>query len=283
MPLIDMAERAGVRIDGGVRANEDQIVVLPHAVVLLDGATTLQPRARSGGWYAECLGDYLRRGLNKDPEADLAEVLETAIGTMAEDYDLKPGSSPSSTVAIVRWTDDHVDALVLADSPVVAFTIGDVHVVNDTRLANLPRPTSSHREHLREGRGYGEEHLELLRSSAAEVAAWRNREGGFWVAEADPAAARQAIRAGWPRDQVQSVVMASDGVSCGVDDYGLFADWTALLDQASDEGLHAVLDAVRKAEASDPDGKRWPRPKLHDDQALVLIHFDDDWLPDFLR
>jgi hypothetical protein len=35
-----------------------------------------------------------------------------------------------------------------------------------------------------------------------------------------------------------------------------------------------VLDVVRGAELSDPDGKRWPRPKPHDDQALVVLEFE---------
>jgi hypothetical protein len=34
-----------------------------------------------------------------------------------------------------------------------------------------------------------------------------------------------------------------------------------------------VLDRVRAAELADPDGRRWPRPKPHDDQAFVIAHF----------
>jgi hypothetical protein len=105
---------------------------------------------------------------------------------------------------------------------------------------------------------------------------WRNRDGGFWVAEADPDAAYEARRARWPRDQLRAVLIATDGVSCGVDDYRIFPDWSAVLDLAVSRGTHAVLDMVRDAERSDPDGTRWPRPKPHDDQALVLLDFTAD-------
>ena len=37
------------------------------------------------------------------------------------------------------------------------------------------------------------------------------------------------------------------------------------------EGIDAVFDRVRQAEAGDPDGARWPRAKRHDDAAIV--HF----------
>ncbi|MBB4674555.1 protein phosphatase 2C domain-containing protein [Crossiella cryophila] len=282
MPAIEMAERAGVHLTGGFAESEDRIVVLPNAVVLLDGATRLEPGRHTGGWYAERLADRLRRQLTAQPDIDLAELLAACISQVAADHDLEPGKAPSSTVALLRWDEERVDALVLADSPVVAFTVGDVHVLNDTRLANLSVPRrTGYREQLRDGAGFSGAHVDALRASATEVGQWRNREGGFWVAEADPVAAKQAMRAHWMRDQVQAVVMASDGVSCGVEDYGVFTDWTALYDQAVQDGLHTVLDAVRKAEESDPDGRKWPRPKRHDDQSLVVVHFDDDWFPRF--
>ncbi len=93
------------------------------------------------------------------------------------------------------------------------------------------------------------------------------------MAEADPDAAHEARRATWPRADVRRVLLASDGVGCGVDDYGIFPDWAAVDALAGEKGPQAVLDAVREAEESDPDGTRWPRPKVHDDQALAVVDF----------
>jgi hypothetical protein len=250
-------------------------VVLPHAVVLLDGATSLEPTVRDGGWYAEHLAQRLRRLLEDQPDADLAQLLGSAIAEVAAEHGLAPGNSPSSTAAVLRWNGHAVEALVLADSPVVAFTTDGVRVLADDRLAELPtRRRPGYRARLRDGGGYGEGHREALRAASAEVGSWRNREGGFWVAEADPSAAYQAVRASWPREHVRSVLMASDGVSCGVEEYGILPDWTDLLDLTLARGPHAVLDAVWEAEESDPDGLRWPRAKRHDDQSLVLVRFD---------
>lgn len=249
MPGFGIAEAAGVGLDGVERPSEDVVIVLPDAVILLDGATSSRTDLPSGGDYARELGAQLAARLSAAPELDLAKLVAGSIRSVVRHNGFTPGDSPSSTVSIVRWNDTTVEALVLADSPVAAFLTDAVEVVADDRLR-------------------------ALRESVDTVVEWRNREGGFWVAEAVPAAADQAMRASWPRADVRSVLMASDGVSCGIDDYGVFARWEDMRRMAETDGPQAVLDAVRAAELTDPAMARWPRTKLHDDQALVHLDFD---------
>jgi hypothetical protein len=270
-PRIEVAERPGVGLDGTVRPSEDVVVVLPNAVALLDGATSLDPALPSGGWYAARLAGELAGRLTGYPATDLADLLAAAIKAVARDHDLAPGAAPSSTVALLRWSDTTVEGLVLADSPIVAFTSAGPKVLSDERLATMPG--GGYRDRLAGGAGYGDDHVLALRSAANAVGRMRNQEGGFWVAEADPDAAHYAQRASWRRAEVSGVLMASDGVSCGVDSYGVFADWGEVRALAAADGAEAVLDLVRAAELSDPNGVRWPRPKPHDDQALVVVDF----------
>jgi hypothetical protein len=269
---IQTAQLAGTGVDGVVRPTEDVVVSLGTSVVLLDGATSLRPGLPSGGWYAATLAAQLGTELTAHPELGLEDILARAIAEIARRHALQPGASASSTVAMLRWNSEQVEALVLADSPIVAFTADGVQPVEDERLASLPR-RGGYRERLRDGGGYGAEHATALRESAKRFDALRNTEGGFWVAEADPAAAYHAVTARWPREEVHAVLMASDGMSCGVEDYGLFADWSAVLEMTRAQGAQAVLHRVRDAERDDPDGTRWPRPKLHDDKTLVLVDF----------
>ncbi|USX50462.1 protein phosphatase 2C domain-containing protein [Lentzea sp. HUAS12] len=222
------------------RVTEDRIRVLPNAVVVLDGVTSrTRPPNRNGGWYATELADELARSINTtDP---LTDLLSRAITTLAEAHGLVPGDSPSSTAAIVRWNDETIDALVLCDTPVVAFG-QSTQVLEDTRLEDL-RPDPN-----------------ILR--------WKNKPGGYWVAEADPVAGQQALTASWRRDEVTNVIALTDGVSCGVSEYGLFA-WEDLLRMP----LGEVLDRIREAERGDSEHERWPRYKTHDDQAIARISF----------
>jgi hypothetical protein len=266
MPSVEVAEQAGEE------HSEDVVLVLPEAVALLDGATSLRPTARTGGWYASRLTEAL--GARLGSGADLADILADSIAEVAETHGLRPGRAPSSTVALLRWDTHTVEALVLADSPIVVFTPSGEHAVTDDRLVNLrTEGRGGYRERLRSGGGFGAEHLEALRASSDVTSQWRNVEGGFWVAEADPRAAFRATRAHWPRPEVSAALVASDGVACGVNDYGIYPNWSAVLDEATSVGPRSVLDRVRTAEEADPEGTRWPRPKRHDDQALALVRF----------
>jgi hypothetical protein len=252
VPEIEIAERAGVGADGRPRPTEDHVAVLDNAVLLLDGATAAHPDLPSGGWYAGLLIEQLEAGLRADPAIDLGKLLSEGIAAVARDHNLRPGNSPSSTVAMARWSDDLIDGLVLADSPIIAFGRQGPDVVSDDRLLSL-RDSGK----LRTG---------------ADVRDHRNAEGGFWVAEAEPHAASRAVRRTWPRHSVEALLLASDGVSIGVDEYTLFG-WPEVLTLTRAQGPEAVLDAVRAAEEADPHGERWPRAKRHDDQALALIDF----------
>lgn len=237
--------REGVKIETAEqgapgRVTEDRIRVLPNAVLVLDGVTSrTRPPGRNGGWYASKLADELARLLNDtDP---LTDLLAQAIANLVAEHDLVPGDSPSATASMVRWNDDTIDALVLCDTPVVAFG-QSTRVLEDTRLENL-RPDP-----------------DILR--------WRNEPGGYWVAEADPVAGHQALTATWRRDETESVIALTDGVSCGVSEYGLFA-WEDLAHLP----LGDVLDRIREAERGDSEHQRWPRYKTHDDQAIARISF----------
>jgi hypothetical protein len=272
---VDVAERPGVGLDGQPRPSEDVVVVLPNAVVLLDGATTLLPGRKSGGWYASRLAGHLAGRLAGYPAMELPDLLAASIQAMVRENGLVPGESPSSTVAVVRWADDVVEGLVLGDSPVVAVTGEGPRLLADQRLASVARTGPGYRARLREGGGYGEDHVAALRTSARSVDRLRNTEGGFWVAEAEPDAAYHAVRDSWPRAEVRQVLLASDGVSCAVDDYHII-DWPGAVELVAAKGAKAMLDLVRAAEESDPDGTRWPRPKPHDDQALAVVDFVND-------
>jgi hypothetical protein len=273
-PVIEVAEWAGVGLDGFERPTEDRVRRLPHAVVLADGATSLRDDELSGGWYAEQLCAALAGLLTEKPFGDLKALLAHAIAALVDRHGLVPGAAPSSTVSVLRWSDDVVDALVLADSPVVVFTDVGPCLLADERLANLAVsvPGGGYRQRLRAGGGYGPEHAAALRASGARTSRLRNVEGGFWVAEADPAAAAHARTGSWPREHVTTALMATDGMSCGVDDYHIF-DWPQVLAHATATGPASVLAMVRAAEVTDPDGARWPRPKRHDDKTLVVVRF----------
>jgi hypothetical protein len=250
-------------------------VVLPNAVAVLDGASAPDPVERDGGWYAGQLAEQLADRL-ADPGLDLPTVLADSIAAVTFRHRLVPGSSPSSTVAMLRWTRGLVEGLVLGDSSLVVFPPGGAaEELVDDRLARVaPAQRVAYHDRLTAGGGYDHAHRSLLRQLLGEQRRHRNSPDGYWIAEAEPAAARHALARSWPAGALSAAVLATDGVSRGVGRAGL-PTWSAVLDLADRSGPSAVLDAVRAAEAADPDGRRWPRSKRHDDQALVVVAWAD--------
>ncbi|MCX5103656.1 protein phosphatase 2C domain-containing protein [Streptomyces sp. NBC_00439] len=265
-------------LPGGNRPSEDRIHQAPAAVVVLDGVSTVSDDEPRGGWYAQTLGEHLTAGLTDEPDADLRHLLETALAAMVHDHDLVPGASPAATVSIVRHHGDRIDTLVLADSPVAAFTTsGQVHQVHDDRLARLvaDRPErAAYRAALRSGRGFqNPEHRALLQQLRAHQLLHVNRDvpGGYWVAEAIPEAARHAVVRSWPAADIADILVMTDGASSGVEDYGLYSNWEEMAHACRTQGPGNVVRSIHEAEAEDPDGQRWPRYKRHDDKALAHL------------
>jgi hypothetical protein len=266
------ARLAGVRVaerPAGSKPSQDRTVLLPGAVAVLDGASTPDPSERDGGWYADQLAGELA-GRLPDLRLDLSTVLADAIAAVASAYRLVPGSSPSSTVTLLRWDDELVDGLVLGDSPLVVFTAGRAEVLVDERLDTVaPRQRVAYHDRLAAGGGYDDEHRALLRELVGEQRRHRNHAGGYWIAEATPTAAGQALVRSWPAHAVTTAVLATDGVSRGIG--RAVPDWPAALALVDQQGADALLDAVRAPERADPDGRQWPRAKPYDDQALIVV------------
>ena len=67
-----------------------------------------------------------------------------------------------------------------------------------------------------------------------------------------------------------TAALLSDGAARAVDPFGL-GDWQDVLTILAAAGPGELIRQVRAAETADPAGLRWPRNKIHDDAAAILI------------
>lgn len=266
-----IAEAATLR--GDRSTNQDQLVVVDGAAAVLDGATSwLRPAEdpRDGGWYARMLGHELT-GLLPGHGSPLTSLLAEAIARVRDTWSLEPGSSPYSTATLARWSDDEVEVAVLGDSPAVVRTRVGVETVCDERLAaTAHEQRAAYAEHLRAGRGFDAGFAALIADVQRAERDSFNLAGGFWVAEADPRAAERALTRTWPATEIDALALMSDGAAAAVVEYAV-TDWLGLLADASVLGLGRWLRELHARETADPDGRRWPRTKRHDDKTLVLL------------
>ena len=258
--IVETAQRAA-----GPRPSEDRIFTTPNAVIILDGATQAIKLERNGAWIAQELGQRLADGLLDDPECELPKLLEGCIAELVDTYGLVPGQAPSTTVSIVRLANDRLDVMVLCDSPVIVLDAdGQVHEIRDDRLDDVSRSIE---------RPPGRRDLTDPRwvKVVEDFEAHRNQPGGFWVPSATPEAARYSIERSFDAGSVDTAVLLTDGASAGVDDYGVPSTWSEGVEIAN-RSAEEFIALVQTTEASDPDCKRWPRTKRHDDKSIAVAH-----------
>ena len=260
-------------LPGEPDGNEDFAAAVPGAAVLLDGAGVAE--AETGcvhgvAWFAGTLGALLLRTVTARPARSLADCLAGALSEVRSQHegscDLTSRASPTSTVVAVRVADGQLQYLVLGDSTLLrAGPDGAPVAVTDRRLDEVGRGLRGPLDALPTG---SPEHAAALADYRDALTRLRNRPGGFWIAGPDPHAAEHALTGTVPLDALASVTLLSDGATRLVDRFGV-AGWGQVLDTLNRSGPDELIRQVREAEAEDPEGRRWPRDKAHDDATVL--------------
>lgn len=250
-------------------SDADRLVITDNAVIVLDGATAHDPAMPSAGAYVDFLSSDLARSI--DTPSPLADTLEQSIARTVTALGIEPGFAPSSTVALVRIEPDAVNALVLGDSSViVGLRTGAVEVHTDDRLSRLCLPEADlYRRFLADGQGYSGRHRKILQELQVAERAQRNRPGGYWIAEAEPGAAKHALHVRYPLSDVAWIIVATDGAYDLIPTQGV--TWSEVA-QMSTPQLDRLLRDVHAWEAeADPNGQALPRAKRHDDKTVAVV------------
>jgi hypothetical protein len=271
--LVAFASRAG----SDDRPNEDFVAASPRVAIVLDGLSAppeLGTGCRHGTpWFVSRLGTELLSAAAAGPDRPLGEILARSIERVAALHsgtcDLRHPGTPQSTVAMLRERDDVVDHLVIFDSVVVLDGPSGLSVHSDRRVDAFARA-----EHLatRDHPIGSPEHQASVRDLVAAQRRHRNSAAGYWVAGADPQSGYEAVSGTRPRSDTRRAALMSDGASAQVEVYGL-TDWTGLLAVLEADGPDELISRVRAAEATDPEGARWPRYKRSDDATVVWCRF----------
>ena len=244
-------------------------------VVVLDGASAIDPVTNPDATeYVDTLGPLIMKLITGTPGIDLRDALAESIRQATERLTLAPGTAPSSTVSIVRWRDATVDLLVLGDSPVIVCFIDDSQetIVQNSQDHIAPELRHLYRQRLAARYGYDDEHRAILAEIQRREAPYRNRQGGYFVAEATPDAAKHAAIRTYPAKKVSLCAIATDGAQHLVEYLGPNWDQLATLDGCA---LYDLLTKLWRWESTaDPDGRQLPRSKRHDDKTIAMVRLD---------
>lgn len=250
----------------GKADNEDQVLCSGDLVGVFDGVS--EPYGIDSGcvhtvaWYVRRLASRLAEASDREPGAALTELLTTAIANVNADHngqcDLGNPATPAATVCLLRKAGDRLDYLVLSDALLVIDDGRDISVITDPRFEQAITPIR--REYVD---GEGTRRKLLL----------TNSDEGYWIAAANPNAARQAVTGQLSLSAIRRAALLTDGAARAVDVFGLFG-WRELLDLITSRGPQELIRRVRIAEMADPAGQNRSRFKKHDDASVVLCVFN---------
>jgi len=251
--------------------SQDRVFITKHAAIVLDGATAFTLTEIDAATYADALGQAVADQLRAEKEVALSDAVAHAINKVAHRFDLRAGTSPSSTIAILRARGALADLYVLGDSPIYYGTGDRVSELIDTRLIDLHLSESCrYRTRLREGTGYDAEHQALLKAMQERQRASRNTRGGYWIAEADPSAAYYGLALELTPRELSWAVLATDGITQPLMHAGQ-PDWPTIAAQSPDQLADMLAIWHDWERTRDPSGYRFPRAKRHDDKAIAAI------------
>ncbi|MEE6269493.1 hypothetical protein V2E29_28160 [Streptomyces diastatochromogenes] len=259
---------------GGTNPNEDWVAATPTLAVVLDGLSTagLTTGCQHGvPWYVAHLGGHIVAAL-ADTDRPLPDGLADALERTAAlhpECDLSNPGTPSATVAILRQREDVLDHLVLADSPIVFDGPQGCSAITDLRVDEILPELKAEVERYET---HTQEHREALQRLVVAQRQVRNTPEGYWVAMAGPEAAEHGVVGSTPLDQVHAAAVLSDGTSRLVLEYEM-ATWSEVFATLRAGGPGELLDTVRRVEATDPTGRRWPRYKSGDDATVAFCQW----------
>ncbi len=254
------------------RPNEDFVIATPDTVVIVDGAGIAFGGCHHGiAWYARQLGTQTMAALMADQSIALTDALAEGISSVAGIHggtcDLTNPGTPCAAVGILRIGTQRVDTLALSDAVIVVETGDGPQVTCDLSIETL----NGTEPEAVAGMLFGTpEHTEALAQLVTRQTATRNKPDGWWVAAADPEAARHAEVASHARSDLHAAAAFSDGATRPVDQMGLY-EWPTYLDMLAKLGPDGLIADVRRIESGDPYGSRFPRTKRHDDATAAFM------------
>lgn len=255
----------------GGDSNADRVLVTDNAVLVLDGATAFEPVSVDPGDYAETLGQAVASRIEDDPALAISDAVAFGISIATRAFDLRPGQSPSSTIAVLRVHNEIADLYVLGDSPIYYGTAATTQVLRDHRIAEIAtHQRATYVNSLRAGLGYTADHWHTLAALQRVQREHRNRSNGYWIAEAEPMAAHYGFSTTIDSSSAQWAILGTDGATDLVATIAP-AQWStiAAYDQVE---LDELLNYVHSWERDiDPTGQAFPRAKRHDDKTLAIV------------
>lgn len=263
------------------KANDDAWMAGTKLAAVIDGATSLNDPIMPGTSDAAWLAHLAAERFLVHQDAYGADAALHAVTADLETEFMRERSRPpvamhetpcASLMLIASAGGDAIDARWFGDcTAIIRSSEGAISIIGDAlekrtaeaqqvaqlaAQAGVPPASTANRE----------EFLPSLRASRNRY----NQGDGAWVLAPDRNCAARAKRATFAVSPNSLILMASDGFTALVTDYGAY-DVAALIEAVVTQGLAALIDELRAIEADDPSGTQFARYKKSDDATAILL------------
>ncbi len=265
----------------GKDANDDIAGHSGNVFWLMDGATELTPPPHgcNAAWHVGQLHRAFEDILHAEPKIALPALASRAIADVARKFFATTGldasapqdARPFATLILCRCDAGTLDYLIVCDSTLAVIGPERTAVLTDPRLGDLkalaPLDTL-----LKGGSGFNSPAFKAaMRNVYDHVFGYINAAGGFDVIGQDAGVVDRAVTGTIALEPGDTVLLMSDGFTRAVDTLALYPSWAALVTALKSEGPQAIIDRIRAAERADGDGRRFPRPGIHDDATVLAL------------
>lgn len=250
------------------------------AAWVLDGATGLAGRdyvpegPSDAAWLARTLSSHLAAVSSED---DIVGLFADALRRVRADYigqvpthgDLPSYALPSAAGMWLRLFGRVLDLAWMGDCVAVVAAGEALHVVGAAEAEADSRAVAAL---IAERLGTERVGAAMLTRLGTELRARRaglNRPGGYWMFAVEPAAVAGLQRLTLSIDGPATALLCSDGFWRLVDHFAVYTA-AGLIAAAQHQGLAPLMRQLRALEQADPEGRRVPRVKPHDDATAIL-------------
>jgi hypothetical protein len=252
------------------------------AAWIFDGVTgingmNLMPTGSDARWLVDRADDHLQRLASDD--RPLPNILEALVDGLIKDWRAATSGiviptaydPPAACLILVKRYGNGWKGLRLGDSCLLARSSNGNHHVIAASPNNVFDHWLAREAKARRDRGIlnTEALLAEFRPQMTASRSKRNRAEGYSILEADRAAL--AIPEFFDLEDVDAVLLNTDGFYRAVDHYDLYSNESLISACLEEGGVSHVLHALRAVEALDASCEKYPRFKPSDDATAVML------------
>ncbi|MBL0888602.1 protein phosphatase 2C domain-containing protein [Myceligenerans indicum] len=214
---------------------------------MFDGATDMPPTFRpdprvTGAYWIAHFGDaWLRRHARDQRPSELLSGLAAAIGAELQAQGMPSGGlPPASSLAIVRAYGEQITAAVVGD--VAVYNVAEDDLLLDPAFGVTERAAVAQRVPC----GTDDTTVAAI---IARRRTYLSDESPQWILGDNPTVGKAAPIRHWRTEPGNEMLLATDGFTRAVTDYGLVASWKDLADEVRADGARSMIERIRRFEA----------------------------------